>query len=143
MGYIIWVIWYDQYVTLNMYWMFMSRYTGSNLMSMSWNVWKKTCNGCQPVCGIDNKITSLPAWISFLGIFQSCWNTPYLEYFSVFLEFDFPSSLWFDLWFFGLIWIPFNSSNINQPADVAILEQERKHAMHEHQNQMHKINRAT
>lgn len=77
------------------------------------------------------------------------WNIPILLEHSIFgiflrfLEFDFPSSLWFDLWFFGLIWIPFNSSNINQPADVAILEQERKHAMHEHQNQMHKINRAT
>ena len=76
------------------------------------------------------------------------WNIPifgihHIWNISPFLEFDFPSSLWFDLWFFGLIWIPFNSSNINQPADVAILEQEGKHAMHEHTNQMHKINPAT
>ena len=39
-----------------------------NLKSIWWNVWKKTCNGCQPSFGTDNKITSLPARISLIGI---------------------------------------------------------------------------
>ena len=72
-----------------------------NLKSKWWNVWKKTCNGCQPCFGIDNKITSLPAWISLIPN----WNIfPFLENFSIF---GFCISLFFGIWFskFSLILI--------------------------------------
>ena len=72
-----------------------------NLKSKWWNVWKKTCNGCQPCFGIDNKITSLPACISLIPN----WNIfPLLENFSIF---GFCISLFFGIWFskFSLILI--------------------------------------
>ena len=50
----------------------------------------------------------------------------WILYFPIFWNLIFQVLSDSDLWFFGLIWIPFNSSNINQPADVAILEQENE-----------------